>query len=155
QRTRELTLEPPDPPDPRRRSEGPHLDVRRWPVATAGLCKNDHLVHPLGERPDLRDRRSQDRMLRIDALREEDQPLHQKKSVSPSVKRQARGSVSSSPASALPMKWSVVRVGKKPREAYAARCPGAGIARSAREPGCTSARHARSNGFGGPTRSAT
>ena len=59
-------------------------------------------------------------MLGVDALREEDQPLHQKKSVSPSVNRQERGSGSSSPASGLPMKSSDIGVGTNPHEAYAA-----------------------------------
>src|SRR4029453_5726797 len=56
-------------------------------------------------------------MLGVDALSDEDQAPDQKKSVSPSVKRHARGSVSSSPGRALPMKCSLVRVGTHPSDA--------------------------------------
>ena len=76
QRARKLALEPPDTLHTRGCSERPHLDVRGQPVTVARLCEDDHLVNPLGERTDLRDRRCEHRMGRIDALSEENEPPH-------------------------------------------------------------------------------
>src|SRR6266550_1559939 len=140
---------------PRRRTERAHLDVRREIGRGGGLRDHDELVDTRRERAQLRDRRSERRMGWIDALRQEDEPPHQKKSVSPSVTRHARGSVSSLPASAFPMKCSVRGVGTKPQDRYAASSPRAGTANSTRTPGLTPAMDARSSGRTGPTRSAT
>jgi hypothetical protein len=88
QRTGELALEGDEPAASRRRTECPHLDICREVDDSCGLGDHDELVDTRRERAQLRDRRSKRRMRRIDALRQEDEPLHQKKSVSPSVTRQ-------------------------------------------------------------------
>src|SRR5207302_8576481 len=97
-----------------------HLDVRRQSVSPTGLGQHHDVFDTLRQCADLRNRRGKDRMIGIDALRTEDESPHQKKSVSPRVKRQARGSGASLPASGLPMKWRDIGVGTKPHERYAA-----------------------------------
>ena len=50
--------------------------------------EHDHLVDPCGERPQLGHRGPEHRVVRVDLLRREDEPAHQRKSRSPSSKCQ-------------------------------------------------------------------
>lgn len=115
-RAREFTLESQAALNTQPRAERAQLGVRGDILGAAGERQDDELVDSRSECSYLRDSRGEDRMRRIETLRDEDEPL-QKKSVSPRVKRQAEGSRFKLPPSSQPMKSSERFVGTKPSRA--------------------------------------
>ena len=117
QRARQLPLEAKTAADARRRAKRMNVDVVGERVGARRLREHDELVDARRQGADLRNRRSERRMIGIDALRDEHEPLHQKKSVSPSVNCQELRSGLSEPASGFPMKSSASGVGTNPSAA--------------------------------------
>ena len=71
---RERRFEPRAAPGPRARPEGADARVGGQRVRNGPVREDDHLVHTPRERRDLRHRRPQRRVLRVDLLRDEDEP---------------------------------------------------------------------------------
>ena len=130
------------------------LKLRQRPAACPGARagRSRHLVDARRERAELRDRGREHGIVRIDALRDEDEPPLDDVRVAEG-ERQARASELDSRASGLPMKRIVWCVGTKPAASTAPPRSRDG-ARTGAAPAARPSRLARA-GADGPTRSAT
>ena len=97
----ERALEPRAALQLRRRAEVVHADVRGQRARHCVVAEHDELVDPRRERAHHRHRRGEHRIPRVELLRDEDEPAHQKKSRSPRLSDHASRRFGSSGASSV------------------------------------------------------